>query len=293
MPTPDTGLQQQPVLAEALSWGGSIRGGAGAGARLRHRPPGPPPPARPNSTPREGGADKGLGAARSAPDLPRHCALSPDLGTLRTVETSNWPRPAGFEVSPALVSPSGRGMGGARRKQHRPVKTSAPAPPPGHSSYPASDLEQVAVQPQFLQLCGPSLPPWRLQTPSRGSHLASGPVGLSPAPGQLLRSPPPQDFRQRSRAGPAGGAPALLTHRSPKRRARAQPGTPRHVTARAGETREAGPARGTGMGRKVVPAREGPSRHRPTSPGCRPRPQPHSSPDLTPHGSGTPAGRTS
>ena len=100
-----------------------------------------------------------------------------------------------------------------------------------------------------------------------------------PLPGPRAASaPPPQDSRQRSRAGPAGGAPALLTHRSPKRRARAQPGTPRHVTARAGATREAGPARGTGVGREVVPAREGPSRHWPTSPGCRPRPQPHSSP---------------
>lgn len=62
---------------------------AGAGARLRHRPPGPPPPARPNSTPREGGADKGLGAARSAPDLPRHRAPCPDVGPLATAETSD------------------------------------------------------------------------------------------------------------------------------------------------------------------------------------------------------------
>ena len=56
---------------------------------------------------------------------------------------------------------------------------------------------------------------------------------------------------------PAEGAPALLTHRSPERRARAQPGTPRHVTARAGASREAGPARGTGVGREVALAREG------------------------------------
>lgn len=74
---------------------------AGAGARLRHRPPGPPPPARPNSTPREGGADKGLGAARSAPDLPRQRALFPDVGTLWTVETSDWPRPVSAGGIPA------------------------------------------------------------------------------------------------------------------------------------------------------------------------------------------------
>ncbi|XP_012892513.1 PREDICTED: basic salivary proline-rich protein 2-like, partial [Dipodomys ordii] len=47
------------------------------GGQLRHRLPGPPPPTRPNSTPREGGADKGSGAARPAPDRPGHRALSP------------------------------------------------------------------------------------------------------------------------------------------------------------------------------------------------------------------------
>lgn len=72
-------------------------------------------------------------------------------------------------------------------------------------------------------------------------------------------APPSWVSGQSSRAGPAEGAPALLTHRSPERRARAQPGTPRHVTAPAGATREAGPARGTGVGREVALAREGPS----------------------------------
>ncbi|KAJ8782536.1 hypothetical protein J1605_010060 [Eschrichtius robustus] len=135
--------------------------GQGRGPACVTACPAPPPPGRPNSTPREGGADKGSGAARSAPDRLRHHALGPD------------------------VVPS-----------DCPLSLAASATPPRVSG-------------------------------------------------------------QRSRVEPAEGAPALLTHRSPQRRARAQPGTPRHVTARAGASREAGPARGTGVGREVAPAREG------------------------------------
>ncbi|XP_020746013.2 collagen alpha-1(I) chain-like [Odocoileus virginianus] len=197
---------------------------AGAGAGLRHRPPGPPPPGRLNSTPREGGADKGSGAARSAPDRLRHRVLVPDVGTLWTVGTSDDPLLTGFKVSPTLRSPLGRGMGRTRRCRQSPVWTSAPAPPPGHSHSPRVTL------------------------------IASD----CPLP-RAASAPPARVSGQRSRAGPAEGAPALLTHRSPERRARAQPGTPRHVTARAGATREAGPARGTGVGREVAQAREGPS----------------------------------
>ncbi|XP_040097499.1 basic salivary proline-rich protein 2-like [Oryx dammah] len=168
--------QPTPLQAEEPSQ-------AGAGAGLRHRPPGPPPPGRLNSTPREGGADKGSGAARLAPDRLRHRVLVPDVGTFRTVGTSDRPLPA----------------------------------------------------------------PLRLQVPSD-----------CPLP-RAASAPPARVSGQRSRAGPAEGAPALLTHRTPERRARAQPGTPRHVTARAGATREAGSARGTGVGREVAQAREGPS----------------------------------
>ena len=58
-----------------------------------HPPPPPPPPGRPNSTPREGGADKGSGAACSAPDRLRHHALGLDVGTLRTVGISGLAAP--------------------------------------------------------------------------------------------------------------------------------------------------------------------------------------------------------
>lgn len=66
--------------------------GGGRPASLPARTP-PPPPGRPNSTPREGGADKGSGAACSAPDRLRHHALGLDVGTLRTVGISGLAAP--------------------------------------------------------------------------------------------------------------------------------------------------------------------------------------------------------
>lgn len=75
----------------------------------------------------------------------------------------------------------------------------------------------------------------------------------------------------------------LLTHRGHEPCARAQPGTPRHVTARAGASREPGPARGPG-GREVAPARAGlPAATSPKGSGPARRAAPTSTPT---HGAG-------
>ncbi|XDA76849.1 hypothetical protein R6Z07F_006992 [Ovis aries] len=63
--------------------------GGGRPASPPARPPAPwPPKLHP-----EGGADKGSGAARLAPDRLRHRVLVPDVGTPRTVGTSDRPLP--------------------------------------------------------------------------------------------------------------------------------------------------------------------------------------------------------
>lgn len=146
-------------------------------------------------------------------------------------------------MSPVPGSPPERGVGGARRNRHCPGGTSAPAPPPRALPLPASDLEPVAARPQFPQPCSPSPDP-EVSRSERGAPTPAAPAA-SPRPGQP-RAPSPASG-PRSRAGPAEGAPALLTHRSPERSGvRTQPGTPRHVTAQAGATREAGRPAGRG-----------------------------------------------
>ncbi|XP_052499478.1 basic salivary proline-rich protein 2-like [Budorcas taxicolor] len=175
--------------------------GGGRPASPPARPPAPwPPKLHP-----EGGADKGSGAARLAPDRLRHRVLVPDVGRVQGVSNPGDP----------LENRNGKDSA-------LPAEPSGPLPPPRPRGTP---------------------------TPLPSD---------CPLP-RAASAPPARVSGQRSRAGPAEGAPALLTHRSPERRARAQPGTPRHVTARAGATREAGPARGTGVGREVAQAREGPS----------------------------------
>lgn len=117
-----------------------------------------------------------------------------------------------------------------------------PPRPPGHSPFPASDLELVAAPVSVSQTAvlfsarsvfGPlaGLPAdWQ----SRCPLFCPGPV-----------APPPPGLGAALPRGPEEGALALLTHRSIQRYARAQPGTPRHVTAREGASWETGPGRGS------------------------------------------------
>lgn len=169
-----------------------------------------------------------------------------------------------------LGSPPGCGVGGAPRSQHRPGRTSAPAPPPRHSPFPASDLELVAIPACVSQPRGPSL------STSLSSLIGIPPPRAAPSsssPARGSAAPPPRDSGRRSQAGSAEGAPELLTHRIPER-ARAQPGTPRHVTARAGAPRGNGFCLGPGGG--LAGPRQQPPGH--VTEVREPRPSPNSAP---------------
>lgn len=141
-------IQGAPPFCTGEAWGAGSPGPAaplgpgpqaGAGAGLRHRPPGPPPPARPNSTPREGGADKGSGP----PDLPQ---TGP--ATARSART--WVRsgPWGPRTGCARSSERRRRrllLRKGTRREARPERRTAPSaasraapPPPGPSPAPAA-----------------------------------------------------------------------------------------------------------------------------------------------------------
>ncbi|XP_049737292.1 basic proline-rich protein-like [Elephas maximus indicus] len=183
----------------------------------------------------------------------------------RSPHSSSFWGQAGLGALPACDAPRGQGRGPAQPAPPRPDLNPCPA----HRALPrpASDLELIAsVSPAARQQV-PGL------GPSRGSPSSAVRSAAPHRPGQPRR-PFPRGSWPRFRAAPTEGAPALLTHRSPERRGRAQLGTPRHVPARAGASREAGPARGTGAGEfEVASAREGLSAWA-TSPGAGARPPP-------------------
>lgn len=165
---------------------------------------------------------------------------------------------AGFGVSPDLGRPLRAWKGRGEVQPAPPGGDRSPRPAPPGTPPPPSDLEVVAVPACFPGCAAPvscfrgfALLAWLSPSP-QSAGLSSAPGSLGAPSSSRLRAALPGGAG-RGRAGAADSPQSRA-----ERRAKAQPGTPRHVTARAGATREAGPVRGPGVGRDVAPAREGP-----------------------------------
>lgn len=117
--------------------------------------PAPRPPARPNSTPREGGADKGWGPP-AWPRPARPARIRSRTRVLAALETQDRPRPI-LQAAAAAVAKGGDARGSATRaadgtQRHRPSGAPSPgpspAPRPGRARSPLKEKRVPSPPPE-------------------------------------------------------------------------------------------------------------------------------------------------